>query len=160
MKYYKNEEDYLFNIKGFNKKVNGNRLCLQYLIASRHIIDICVEKHGTTVRLSSEEVLDEVYLNGFLDEKEFVDDITKMVGVMAYVWFSQEEITFPLGQLVYEHINRFHRLLEDDLKTYIAELVIVVNAFSVSVGGEGLTEVGKRNLARMCEDLVRREFQA
>lgn len=160
MKYYKNEEDYLFNIKGFNKATNGNQLRLRYLIASRHIIDIIVEKHGTAVRLSSEEVQNEVYLNGFIDEQEFENDITKMVGAMAYSWFSQEEITFPFGQLVYEHINRFHRLLEEDLKTYIAELVIVVNAFCASVGQEGLNEAGKRNLARMCKDLVRMEFHA
>lgn len=158
MQYYKSDRDYLCNVVRAEKGYDDNHLYLRFFTASRHRVEICIEKVGQFVKLSSSKLTDGLSLNKLLDEQEYSHDIRKMVGVMAYVSVAGADILYPLGQLLHEHVQKHERILSEDLNTYIAELIIVVNAFSESESGEGLNENGKRNLLSMCNDFVSEEF--
>lgn len=160
MEFYKNKRDYLSNVIRAKKGYDDKHLYLYFLTASRHSIQIVVERVGNSVKLQSGLSVRGFSLDKYIDEKEFISDIRKMVGVMAYVSVAHQELTLPLGQLVYEHTKEFGRLCLDDLNTFIAELIMVVNAFAESESGEGLNYTGKQNLISMCMDLVSQEFSS
>lgn len=157
-KYYKKESDYLCNIIRAEKGYDDNHLYLRFITGSRHKIEISSEKIGQTIKLSSDTILNRWTLNKLIDEEEYINDIRKLVAVMAYVSVAKRDIVYPLGQLLHEHIQKFGRILSDDLMTFIAEFIIVLSAFAESESGEKLNESGKLNLMNMINIYVSREF--
>lgn len=158
MQFYKNERDYLSNIIRAEKRYDDNHLYLRFLTGSRHNIEICVERVGNLIKLSSKEFKYALTIDKLMDEKEFIRDIRKMVAVMAWVSVAKQELVYPLGQLLHEHVQKFGRILKDDLRSYIAELDIVLNAFSESESGEKLNENGHKQLLSVCENFASKEF--
>lgn len=159
MQFYKNERDYLSNIVRAEKGYDDKHLYLRFLTGSRHNIEICVERVDKLVKLSSEKFLYSIMINKLIDEEEFINDIRKMVAVMAWVTLAKEDFVYPLGQLLHEHIQKHGRVLKDDLQTYIAELILVFNAFGEAESGEVLNSSGLSQLVTICENFASIEFR-
>lgn len=157
MQYYKYEEDYLGNIIQGGKYEEVNTLYLRFITGSRHVINIEIEKHENFVILQKHSAFASS-LTKLIDKEEFIEDIKKMVGVMAWVSVAKENFLYPLGQLLHEHIQKYGRILVNDMETYISEFIIVINAFAESESGEALNDNGTANLLIECDKFVSQEF--
>lgn len=149
MTYFRNQEDYLENILRSGIGKGDKDVVLLFHTKTHRNVRILVDfsdgnQKVVTFPAFSLQLNNRIKLHMPFDD--FNKDIRKIVGLLTYVCAVRREFEFILDQLLHEHVLEHGRIIDTDLCTYIAEICIVLDAFSRSESGNGLTTNGRNAL--------------
>ncbi|WP_071148976.1 hypothetical protein [Bacteroides ndongoniae] len=88
------------------------------------------------------------YVEIVYGEKDFVDDIQKLIDIIDYEDRGEEAFYYAFDVFVTEHINEFNRLIDTDLFRIISEIILMMEAILEARVKEQLPEQDKIDIVR------------
>ncbi len=81
-------------------------------------------------------------------EKDFADDIQKLIDIIDYEDKGEEAFYYAFDVFVTEHINEFNRLIDTDLFRIISEIILMMEAILKARLKEQMPEQDKIDIAQ------------